>query len=169
MSTEFSFEHVFRAPSPEAVIAAYFDPEHNAAQDKIAQLEDRQVLESHDDSDKKKVTWRVVSQKPLPVYVRPFVKGGKLAFLETMTWNKATNSIDLTVAPDILNGRVQIAAKYQLTQAGEGQVKRKYSGSITANITLLSGKIERGIRDEFQEGIPAMQQCTQTWLDSKRT
>lgn len=167
MTTEFSYEHVFRAPSTQTILNAYFDPDHLATQDKLAELGDRTVIESHDDGDRWKATWRVTSLKPLPVFVRPFVKGGKLAYLETMTWRRKDDAVDMSVVPDILNGRVQINAVYSLKQIGEGQIHRRYAGSVTVNITLLSGKIERGIVAEFDKSMAAMAQCTQGWLDKR--
>jgi len=165
MSTAFSYEHVFRAPSTTTILAAYFDPDHLATQDKLAELGDRTVIESHDDGEIWKCTWRVSSLKPLPMFVRPFVKGGRLSYLETMTWRRKDDAVDLTVTPDILNGRVHINAVYQLTKLGENQIHRRYAGSVTANITLLSGKIERGIVAEFEKSMPMMAACTQGWLD----
>jgi len=168
MSTEFSYEHVFRAPSVETILNAYFDPDHLATQDKLAKLGDRTVVEEHDDGTIKKTTWRVTSLEPLPVFVRPFVKGGRLSYFEAMTWRKSADEVDLVVTPDILNGRVQINATYKLSKVGEGQVKRIYAGSVKVNITLLSGKIERGIVAEFDKSMAMMAKCTQDWLDQRR-
>jgi hypothetical protein len=82
-----------------------------------------------------------------------------------MTWRKADNAIDLVVIPQILNGRVKIEALYQLSDAGDKQVRRKYAGTVTVDIRLLSGKIEKGILSAFENGMPAMTKCTQDWLD----
>ncbi len=167
MSTEFRYEHVFRAPSTATILDAYFNDDHLATQDKLAELGDRTVIESHDDGEIKKCTWRVTALKPLPVFVRPFVKGGRLSYFETMTWRRKDDAVDLTVTPDILNGRVQIKAIYDLKKIGENQIKRIYAGSVTVNITLLSGKIERGIVAEFEKSMPMMAGCTQGWLDKQ--
>jgi hypothetical protein len=168
VSTPFSFEYVFRAPSVTSIATAYFDPDHNATQDKLAQLGDRVVVEDHETDTLRKTTWRVTSLRQLPVIARPFVsKGGRLTFIEMMSWNKTTNAIEMSVTPEILGGRVQIAGAYELTQIGEGQVRRIYKGTITASITLVGGKIERGILETFTENMPAMAACTQGWLDKK--
>ena len=167
MSTEFSYEHVFRAPSTTTILSAYFDPDHLATQDKLAELGGRTVVESHDDGEIWKCSWRVTAQKPLPIFVRPFVSGGRLSYLEAMTWRRKDDAVDLTVTPEILNGRVQINAVYQLKKIGEGQIHRRYSGSVTVGIRLLSGKIERGSVAEFEKSMPMMAECTQGWLDRK--
>jgi len=86
-----------------------------------------------------------------------------------MTWRKADDAIDLTVSPQIAGGRVQLAAIYQLAQVGEGQIRRRYKGQVTVNIPLLSGKIERGIVDAIEKGMPMMFDCTQRWLERAKT
>ena len=168
MPTEFSYEHTFRAPSVATIIDAYFDPDHLAYQDKLAELGDRVVTDSHDDGTTRKATWRVSSLKQLPMFVRPFVKGGRLAFLEAMSWNRSRGVVEATVTPDILNGRVHIVSKYELSQIGENQIKRRYSGTVTAQITLRGGKIERGIVAEFDKSMALMAKCTQDWLDQRK-
>lgn len=167
MSTEFSFENVFRVPSVKSLLEAYFDPDHLATQDNVAELSERKVVESREDDAIKFMSWSVRANKPLPSFVRPFVDGGRLTYLETMTWRKADNEIDMTIVPQIAGGRVQIAAVYTLTAAGEGQVRRRYKGTITVNVPLLSGKIERSILAEIEKGMPAMTGCTQQWLSAK--
>ena len=167
MSTEFSFESVFRAASVKTILEAYFDPDHLATQDKVAELIDRKVIESREDDATKFMSWSVGSLRQLPSFVRPFVGGGRLSYLETMTWRKAANEIDMTIVPQIGGGRVQIAAVYALSPIAEGQVRRRYKGTITANVPLLSGKIERSILKEMEKGMPAMTECTQTWLSAR--
>ncbi len=169
MATEFSYEHVFRATSPTAVIASYFEPGHLAAQDKVAELVERAVIEDVDDGAIRRAAWHVRAAKPLPLFVRPFVSGGRLAYREEMTWRRADDAVDLTVTPELLGGRVSITAVYQLTRVGEMQVKRRYAGSINVKISLVSGKVERGILAEFEKSMAAMAQVTQTWLEAHPT
>ena len=168
MPTEFLFETVFVAPSVLTILEAYFDPDHLAAQDVVGQLGDRTVVENIENDAMRKCTWNVRSLRPLPVFVRPFIDGGHLRYLETMTWRKSADEIDLNIAPQILGGRVAITATYKLTPAGEGMVRRRYKGAISANVALLSGKIERAILTEIEKGMPSMTECTQTWLSRHR-
>lgn len=167
MTTGFSFEHVFRAPSTATILAAYFDPDHLATQDKLAELGDRVVVETREDGQTLRCTWRVAAAKPLPLFVRPFVAGGRVRYLEAMTWRKADDAIDLTVVPEILGGRVQIAALYQLSKVGEGQILRRYHGTVTVNVSLLSSRIERAIVSEMEKTMPLMADCTQGWMDKQ--
>jgi hypothetical protein len=167
MSTPFSFETVFRAPSAEVVLAAYFDPDHLASQDKVGGMMDRTVTEDTDSETHRKAAWHVRAVRQLPVFVRPLVEGGRLAYVETMTWRKRDNAIDLTIVPQILGGRVSIKAVYQLSDVGPDQVLRRYAGDITVDVRLVSGKIERYVLDEMTKGMPMMRDCTQTWLSAK--
>lgn len=164
MSTEFSYETVFEASSKLAVLAAYFDDHHLATQDTVAQLCDRTIVESREDDAVRMAAWSVRSERALPVFVRPFVDGGRLRYLETMTWRKADDEIDMTIVPQILGGRVQISATYQLADVGVCKVRRRYRGTISVNIPLLSAKVERAIATEIAKGMPAMTECTQRWL-----
>lgn len=168
MTTEFRYEHVFRAPSTTTILEAYFDPDHLATQDALAELGGRAVVTEEDTGATRSCTWRVASLRPLPVFVRPFVAGGRLSYLESMTWRRADDAIDLTVQPEILGGRVQIAATYELARVGDGQIRRRYHGTVTVNIRLLSSKIERGIVAEFEKAMPMMTACTQGWLDKPK-
>lgn len=167
MSTPFSFETVFHAPSAEAVLAAYFDPDLLATQDVLGELTDRKVVEDTDGETVRKASWTVRSVRPLPMFARAFVEGGRLSYVETMTWRKRDSEIDLTIVPQILGGRVSITAVYNLVQIADGQIRRRYSGDIKVDVKLISGKIERTILGEIEKGMPMMRDCTQTWLTKK--
>ena len=161
MSTPFSYETVFDASGKTAVRAAYFNDDHLATQDKVAALSDRKVVESHEDDAVRTCTWTVRSDRPLPVFVRPFVEGGRLTYVETMKWRKPDDEIDMSI---VILGRVKITAVYQLADVGSGKVRRRYAGSINVSVPLISGKIERAIADEIAKGMPLMTECTQSWL-----
>lgn len=164
MATEFCYETVFEASGKRAVLAAYFDPDHLAVQDALAQLADRTIVESHEDDAIRRCAWRVRSVRPLPVFARPFVEGGHLTFVETMQWRKADDEIDMTIVPQVLGGRVQITARYRLTDIAPGKVHRRYAGTISVALPLVSGKIERAIAAEIASSMPEMTACTQRWL-----
>jgi hypothetical protein len=167
MATEFRYETVFDAPSKDVVLAAYYDDDHLAAQDKVAELCDRKVVEAFEDASVRKCTWSVRSQRQLPVFVRPFIDGGRVSYLEAMTWRKPDDEIDMSIVPQILGGRVLITALYRLVDVEPGKVRRLYQGSIQVNVKLLSGKIERAIAAEIEKSMPMMTACTQNWLRSK--
>ena len=164
MTAPFSHETVFDASGKTAVLAAYFNEQHLAVQDKAAGLSDRMIVEAFEDEAVRKCTWSVRSTRALPVYVRPFVEGGRLAYRESMTWRKADDEIDETIVPQVLGGRVLIESLYQLGDVAPGKVRRRFAGTVTVNLSLLSGKIERAIVAEIEKGIPLMTECTRNWL-----
>ncbi len=164
MGTPFKFDNVYRAPSVAAVIKAYWDPDHLATQDKLANLCDRVVVEDTDKDGVRKTVWKVGSTRPIPMIARPFISGGRLTYLESMI-RRGENLVESTVTPQILNGRVHLDSTYALELIGENQVRRTYSGTITASISLIGGRIEKGILEAFQKEMPVMTKCTQDWLD----
>ncbi|MEZ4368930.1 MAG: DUF2505 family protein [Kofleriaceae bacterium] len=167
MPTDFRFEQEFRADAARTILAAYYDADQLAAQDALGQLVDREVVESRDDGDTWVCTWRVSSAKPLPALARPMVAGGRLTYLETMTWRRADDAADIAVVPQLLGGRVQFAGRYQFAAAAPGRWRRTYAGTISAAIPMLGGKIERGVLAEFESSVPKMAACTQAWLDAR--
>ena len=167
MPTEFSFETVFEASSATAILEAYFAPDHLAAQDQIAELAERTLTESSDDASKRYAVWSVRASKPMPMIARPFVEGGRLRYIETMTWRKADGEIDATVQPQLLNGRVLISAVYNLADIGERKVRRLYRGTIRVDASFLSRKIEKAILSEIEKGMPMMRDVTQKWLSRR--
>lgn len=167
MPTDFLFEHTFRAGSPDELIRAYFDAEHLAMQDQVAGLVERTVIQSHEDDAVKEMTWSVRSTRPIPFFLKALVEGGRLSFHEWQRWKKGTTEVEMTVTPQVLGGRVQIAGAYLLKQLADGQVHRRYKGAITANVKLVGGKVEKGVLEEFTEGVPKMAEVTQTWLSRR--
>jgi len=162
--TPFCFEHVFRAPSIEAVFGAYFDSGHQAEQDRLLAIAERTVLELEDTGDDLVRVARVVPKRQLPIYVRPFVPG-QLHYLERLRWRRAENAIELEIRPSILKGRAVISAVYRLSQLSTDQIQRRYSGTVSVDVALIAAKIERGIVAEFERSMPIAAACTQEWLD----
>jgi hypothetical protein len=163
--TGYSLEHVFRAPETATVLAAYFDLDHLTTQDRLVGLTDRTVVASTDDGARLRTSWRVASAEQLPLFVRPFVAGGRLRYVETMTWRRDDDVIELLVQPDVLGGRVQITGEYRLTKLDEGRILGRYHCNVSVAIKLLSEPIERAIAERIVRDMPVMMACTQRWLD----
>lgn len=165
MATQFHFEHVFRAPSIDAVFAAYFDPAHLLHQDKMLDIVERQVLEQVDDGATLRRTCRVVPRRQLPAIVRPFVDG-PLHYLETATWRRRDHEIDIEIWPVLRKkARKTVTALYRLSRLPGGAIHRSYSGTVSVDLALLSSRIERGIIAEFERSMPIAATCTQAFLD----
>ncbi len=164
MGTQFKFENIYRAPDVADILKAYWDPDHLATQDKLANLCDREVVEDTETEGMRKTVWKVASTRPIPMIAKPFVSGGRLTYLESMI-RRGDHLVESVVTPQILKGRVHLDSTYQLEKIGDNQVRRTYAGTIHANITLVGGRIERGILDAFEKEMPTMTKCTQDWLD----
>ncbi|MBL9019594.1 MAG: DUF2505 domain-containing protein [Myxococcales bacterium] len=162
--TPFSFEHVFRAGSPAQVMAAFWDPSHQRAQDQALAIVERTVLELTETAEARVRVTRIVPQRQLPALVRPFVSG-PLHYVETARWRPGTDVIELEILPSLLGGRAVIRATYRLEPAGTGLIRRTYAGSVSVDVALISSRIERGIRSELQRSLPLAAAVTQGWLD----
>jgi hypothetical protein len=160
----FCFEHTFRAPSKAELFAAYFHPEQVRLQDQQLDIVERAILELEDTGDTVRRVCRVVPRRKLPAIVRPFVSG-PLHYVETVRWRRRDDEMDIETHPSILSGRAAIAARYRVIDLAPGLVHRRYEGSVSVDVALLSSRIERGIVAEFERSLPVAAACTQAWLD----
>ncbi len=162
--TPFCFEHVFRAPSVDAVFSAYFDEQHQLEQDRATEITQREVIELEERDGELHRVCRVVPRRQLPALVKPLTSGG-FHYTEHVRWKRRENVIEIDIRPSLLRGRVQILGTYRLDSAADGTVRRTYSGHVSVDIALLAGRIERGIIAELGKTLPVAAACTQDWLD----
>lgn len=162
--TPFCFDHVFQAPSIDAVFAAYFDPDHQTEQDRANAIVEREVLELEDDGNVLRRTSRIVPRRQLPALVKPLTSG-ELHYIEKIEWKRTEDTIRIEIQPSLLRGRVQIVGTYTLERLGPGEIRRRYSGDVSVDIALLAGRIERGIVAELARSLPISAAGTQDWLD----
>jgi hypothetical protein len=162
--TPFCFEHVFVAPSPAAILAAYFDADHQLEQDQAIDIAEREIIELVDDGDTIRRTSRVVPRRQLPGFLRPF-SSGALHYLEIATWRRTTNQISIEIRPSLMGGRAQIRATYHLEVVAPNTIRRRYAGHVSVDVALVRARVERGIVAEFERSMPLAASCTQAWLD----
>lgn len=162
--TPFRHEHVYRAASPAAVFATYFDPACAAEEDMRAGIASRELLEMADRPDEMVRVSRIRPRRQLPAVVRALV-GPELVYDETIIWRKALDRIDYDIRPQLLSGRIHIVATYQLIQAGPGQVRRVYEGAVTADLRVIGGRVERAIVDDMTRSLALTVACTQASID----
>jgi hypothetical protein len=162
--TPFDFEHVFQAPGPESVFAAYFDASHQVEQDRAIDIVGRELIELVDTGDTLRRVCKVIPRRKLPAFVKPLL-GGPLHYIETVRWRRADHEIDIDIAirPERLRGSIH--ALYRLEPRGPREIVRRYRGSVSVDVALLSTRIERGIVAEFARSMPVAAECTQSWLD----
>jgi hypothetical protein len=162
--TPFCFEHVFRAPSVDALFSAYFDSELQVESDRAAEIVEREVVELEDRDNELRRVSRIVPRRKLPALVKPLTSG-QFHYIEHVTWKRRENVIEIDIRPSLLQGRVQILGTYRVERGPEGTVRRTYAGHVSVDIALLSGRIERGIIAELGKTMPITAACTQDWLD----
>lgn len=160
----FTHEHVFRAPSVAAVFAAFFDPRHARDQDRELDIVERVVLDRHETPDELRRVCRIVPRRQLPFFVRPLVKG-QLHYVETAVWRKPEDLIAIEIRPSLLSGRALITATYRLSPISPGLIRRRYEGTVSVDVALITSRIECGIVKEFERSIPLAAACTQAFLD----
>lgn len=162
--TPFRFEHLYRAASPAAVFATYFDPLHAAEEDQRAGVASRELLEMADRPDELVRVSRIRLHRQLPAVLRPLI-GSDLGYDERIVWHKALDRIDYDIRPRMLSGRIHIVALYQLRQDGPDRVHRLYTGEVTAELRLIGGRVERGIIEDMGRSLAITAACTQEALD----
>lgn len=164
MTTSFSFEHRFRAPSALALYELYFDPAHTLTTDQLVGVASREELESSTTDAEYRRVCKVTPERQLPAFMRPFFPG-RLHYVEEVIWRRAADRIDITIRPSILGGRSQITSVYRLHPEPGGVIRRTYDGKVSVEVALVGGRIERGIIADMEKSLTASGRCTQAYLD----
>lgn len=164
MATPFHFEYRFRAPSAAAVLAAYFDDAHRDDQDRAVEVARREILEDVDGPTSRRRVSRVYPRRQLPAVIRALVKGD-LSYDETIVWAKADDRIDFDIRPRLLDGKAHIEARYQLRPGGPGEIVRTYEGTVTVDLRLVGGRVERAIIGDLERSLTTSAAVTQAYLD----
>jgi len=167
VTASFSFEHVFRAPSPAALLAIYFDPDNVAAIDAATRVELREVLEVEDTPQTRRRVCKVTPKRQIPAFMRPFFPG-RLHYVEAAIWHKTADRLELDIRPSALGGRAHVVATYALRLDEPGLVRRTYAGSVTVDVALVGGRIEHRIIADLEHTLAISARCTQDYLDHQQ-
>ena len=159
--TPFCFEHMFLATGPGELFAAYFDSQHQIEQDRVLEISEREVIELAERGDEIVRRSRIVPRRQLPVLLRPFASG-PLHYIEHVVGRRSASTIDIDLRLFGDRGRVQ--ARYELALMAPGSVRRRYSGTVSVDVALVGGRVERGIVAEFERSLARASSCTQNWL-----
>ncbi len=166
--TPFSYEHTFQAPSVDALLRAFTDPTHVAAQDATNEVASRTVVERIDDEKRYRQECRIATKRELPAFVRKLAGGG-LAYTEIVAWTKGTDAITIDIRPDVMGGRSRIEVTCRIVPVADGQVKRIYAGTASVDVALIGGRIEKSIVTEIGKTLDKAAVTTQRWLDERRS
>lgn len=164
MTATFTFEHVFRAPSPAALLAIYFAPDNVATIDAETRVELRELLEAEDTPATRRRVCRVTPRRQIPGFMRPFFPG-RLHYIEAATWHKSEDRLELDIRPSALGGRAHVTASYALRLVEPGLVRRTYAGSVSVEVALVGGRIEQRIIADLAGTLAISARCTQDYLD----
>jgi hypothetical protein len=162
--TPFSLEHVFLGAGPQQLFAAYFDPTHQIEHDRALEIVEREVIEFADTGDEISRRCRVVPRRQLPAVLRAF-SSGPLHYLEHAVGRRASFAVEIDVR--LLGDRGRVTGRYELAQIAPGSVRRRYSGTVSVDVALVAGRVERGIVAEFERSLARTSACTQKWLDQQ--
>ena len=166
----FRHEHVFFAPTLDAIFASYFDPSCSVAQDKEVDIVERTVSEESTANDVYHRVCRVVPKRQLPSFIRPLVSG-PLHYTEDLHWYKRENRMTFVIRPSLMSGRAQINADYRLFDAGDAPggwrtIRRVYEGNLTIDVPLVGGRIEKGIVADMETSLKITAASTQAWINA---
>ncbi len=160
--TPFEITHRFADIAPGDLLAAMTTPEHQALQDRIANIERRDVIERSSDGKLYRCESMVYPARKIPAYVRPLLGGG-LECHEIVLWDKANDYFEIDVHPAVLGGRSHVRMKCEAAADGSDTV-RQYSGQVTVEVRLIGAKVERSIVSEMLKTMEASAEATRTWL-----
>lgn len=163
--TPYALTHRFSHTHPRVLLAAFTHPAHQALQDQNADVLRREIIERVDDDARYRCECRVFPRRQLPGFVRPFVRGG-LEYHEVVSWDKATDVLEIDVQPAVLGGRSRIRASARVVADGADAV-RIYNGTVTVEVALVGGRIERGIIEEIGRTMDAAAEHTRAWLEAQ--
>jgi hypothetical protein len=181
----FHFVHDYQAPAIDSIFEAYFDPEFALAQDREVDIIERTVLELTDGANELVRVCRVVPKRQLPALFRPLV-AGELHYTESLRWFKDQHRMTIEIRPSLLKGRALISVDYQLADQGPVPganvrtleagvttgnwrlIQRVYRGTVTIEVPLLGGRIEKSIVADMESSLRTTAASTQAWIDHHR-
>ena len=100
--------------------------------------------------------------------MRPFFPG-RPHYVETVIWYRDDDRMEVDVRPSLLGGRAHVTSTYRLQMDEPGLVRRTYEGSVSVEVALVGGRIERRIIADIEHTIAISARCTQDYLDRHQT
>jgi hypothetical protein len=160
--TPFSFEHVFPGISPIELLRAFTHPDHQATQDRAGDVERRDIIARTDDTTRYRCESWVFPRRKLPALIRPLVRGG-LEVHEIVTWEKSSDALEIEMQPAVLGGRSRIRTNCRVVADPAG-ARRIYQGTVTVEVALIGGRVEKMVVAELVTSMDAAHRTTMRWL-----
>jgi hypothetical protein len=139
----FQVEHRFHG-SPSAVAALLADPGFYADL-VLPDVSQPVVLDHHTDGHLANLRFRYVFEGDLDPRARRLLGSGRLAWIQEVQVNSATNSGKLNFHAEADPKRLHGAADFELIAAGEGTLRRM-SGELVVSVPMVGKWAERKIQ-----------------------
>jgi hypothetical protein len=162
--TPFELIHVFPNIAPQALLSAMTTPTHQKMQDQVGKVERRDFISKTSDAAHYRCECMVYPARKIPAYVRPLLGGG-LECHEIVSWDKATDQIEIDVHPAVLGGRSRVRATVTVVADGTSTI-RTYKGQVTVEVRLIGARVEKAIVEEMTRTMNAAAEATRAWIAS---
>lgn len=154
--------HVFPDIAPRDLLLLMTSPEHQQLQDSVGNVERRDFISRVSDDAQYRCECMVYPARKIPAYIRPLLGGG-LECHEIVSWDKATDRLEIDVHPAVLGGRSRVRATVTVVADGTSTV-RTYAGQVTVEVRLIGGRVEKSIVEEMTRTMDAAAAATRALL-----
>jgi hypothetical protein len=165
--TPFELVHVFPDIAPRDLLALMTSPTHQQLQDSVGKVERRDLISRVSDDAQYRCECMVYPARKIPAYVRPLLGGG-LECHEIVSWDKATEQLEIDVHPAVLGGRSRVRATVTVVADGTSTV-RTYRGEVTVQVRLIGARVEKAIVEEMTRTMTAAAEATRDLLKRRVT
>lgn len=160
--TPFEIVHVFEDCTPEELLALMTTPAHQQLQDRVGRVERRELISRTSDAAQYRCESMVYPARKIPAYVKPLLGGG-LECHEVVTWDKATNRLEIDVHPAVLGGRSRVRATVTAVADGKNTI-RTYAGQVSVEVSLIGKRVEKAIVEEMTTTVQSAAEATRGLL-----
>ncbi len=160
--THFVIAHDFDA-DPERFWRLFFDEPYNAALYERLKMKERTVLVKTEDDATIHFEQKILPRRDLPAVIKKLVRGD-LGYVETTTYHKGKNYMDVKIEPTLFKDRTDVRARYTITPLAPGKVRRTFEGDIHVDIPFLGRRVEAAVLDDVQRSYDVAAQVTREWL-----
>ena len=160
--TPFRIVHTFAA-DPARYWKLFFHEPFNVALYERIKVKERKVLDWKETDGTIVRSIKIVPARDLPGFIKKLV-GGDLGYVESSTFYKDKDSMDVVVEPTLFKDRTTVKARYWIEPAGEGKLKRTFEGSIKVDMPLVGKKVEQFIIEDMTRGYEITTQMMNEWL-----
>lgn len=161
---EFTTVEQIDAP-PDAVAAAYADPDFYATLVGLPNLGPPEVLSHEVDGDIVRMRMRYRYTAELSSVVRAVVDPKKLTWVEVSTHDLAARTVTFHMEPDNYADRFQASGSYQFDAADDGAgTVRRSSGQVTIRARFVGGRVEQAIVAGLKGHLAAEVPLVERWV-----